>query len=367
MYYERFKEAEEKALRIDKKADRQMKRILYDEVPSFMELPIARNEAEIKGADVAVLGIPYEGLKIYDPFTYWPFEAGNPDEDHPEIFARTGTFMCPDEVRKNSIHYNMVQGDGYLPEAGPDFYIMHEIKAVDCGNVKIDKSESVEENIDRARAKVEEIYRAGAIPIVLGGDHTIPAPVFEALANTTDGNFGVIDFDSHFDMSYEPKYWAGSQWSACLETGKLKPENLVQIGIRGIRQSTFWKYVQEDLGYKYFTIRDIEDMGMRAVIDQAIEIASKGTKGIYISLDYDCLDAAMAPGQRYPDVAGITTREMAYALRTIAERVPVFGYDICCMSPRYDIQGIGAQFVGRSIMEVMSGIAERKHREKAEM
>lgn len=360
MFEKVYRQAEARAAVKDGKHDRRMEPILHDDVPSFMELPIAVKKEDLAGADIAVLGIPYEGLKIANPFTYLPFEAGNPDEKEKQIFARTGTFMCPDEVRKASVHYNMAQGNGYFPEGGNDFYIMDHIKAVDYGNVVIDKAKSVEENIAVARERVKDIYRAGAIPIVLGGDHTIPAPVFEALAETTDGPFGVIDFDSHFDMSYTPKYWAGSQWASCFETGKLKPENFVQIGIRGIRQSFFWQYVQQELGYTYFTIRDIEDRGIREVVKQAIEIASNGTKGIYISLDYDCLDAALAPGQRYPDVAGITTRELSTALRMIAQSNKIYGYDICCMTPRYDVQHIGCQYVGRSILEVISGIAAAK-------
>ena len=355
-----YREAENKAGVKLGKFDRRREPILYGDVPTFMELPIAENKDDIKGADIAVIGIPYEGLKIANPFTSLPFEAANPDEKEKQIFARTGTFMCPDEVRKASVHYNMAQGNGYFPEGGNDFYIMDKLKAVDYGNVAISKELSVEENIANARNRVKDIYNAGAIPIVLGGDHTIPAPVFEALAETTDGNFGIIDFDSHFDMSYTPKYWAGSQWASCFETGKVKPENFVQIGIRGIRQSFFWQYVQQELGYKYFTIRDIEDMGMESVISQAIAIASKGTKGIYVSLDYDCLDAALAPGQRYPDVAGITTRELSTALRMISQSNKIYGYDICCMTPRYDVQHIGCQFVARSILEVMSGIAKYK-------
>ncbi len=201
-----YLKAEEKANVSLGKSDRHKEPILYKDVPTFMELPIAGSKAELEGADIAVIGIPYEGLKIANPFTYLPFEAANPDENEKQIFARTGTYMCPDEVRKASVHYNMAQGNGYFPEGGNDFYIMDNIKAFDYGNVSISKELSVEENMANARNKVKEIYEAGAIPIVLGGDHTIPAPVFEALAETTSGNFGIIDFDSHFDMSYTPKY-----------------------------------------------------------------------------------------------------------------------------------------------------------------
>lgn len=364
MYYERFKEAEEKALRIDKKTDRKMERILHDDVHSFMELPIARKKEDLKGNDIVIVGIPYEGSKLVTPYECWPLAASDPDENEKQIYARCGAQYCPDAVRRNSIHYNMAQGDGYLPEVGPDFYVMHHISAADYGDAVIDKSKSTEEIMDSIRSKIEDVYEAGAIPLVIGGDHTIPAPVFEALANKNDGNFGIIDFDSHFDMSYEPRYWAGSQWAACFETGKVKPENFVQIGIRGIRQNAFWQYVQQDLGYKYFSIRDVEEQGIRAVVQQAIDIATKGTKGIYVSLDYDCLDAALAYGQKYPDVAGITSREILVALHMISEQTNLYGFDVCCMSPRYDINGLGAQMVGRAMLEVMTGIAEKKPEKK---
>lgn len=360
MYEEKFKAAEQKAKDAYNKVDRRMEPIIHGDVPSFMNLPIARSKEDLEGCDVAIIGIPYEGSKLVTPYCYLPYNAKDSDEEALQIYARCGAQLCPDAVRRNSIHYNMEQGDGYFPEAGDNFCIMHHIKAADYRDAPIDKSKPVEDIMCDIRNKVKDIYNAGAIPIVIGGDHTIPAPVFEALAETTDGNFGIIDFDSHFDMSYTPKYWAGSQWARCFETGKVKPENFVQIGIRGIRQNAFWQYVQESLGYKYFTIRDIAEQGIQTIVQQAIDIASNGTSGVYVSLDYDCLDAALAPGQKYPDVAGITTREIMKALRMIVSQVELKGFDVCCMSPKYDINNLGAQVIGRAGLEIMSAIAEKK-------
>lgn len=362
MYEERFKAAEQKAQDLYNKVDRRMEPILHGDVPSFMNLPIARKPEDLEGKDVVFIGVPYEGSKLVTPYQCWPYNAVDSDEKELQIYARCGAQYCPDAVRKNSIHYNMEQGDGYFPEAGPNFCIMHHLTAADYGDVRIDKSKPVEDIMGDIRSKVEDIYRAGAIPVVFGGDHTISAPVFEALANTTQGNFGIIDFDSHFDMSYTPHYWAGSQWASCFETGKVKPENFVQVGIRGIRQNAFWQYVQESLGYRYFTIRDIEEQGIRSVVQQAIDIASNATQGVYVSLDYDCLDAALAPGQKYPDTAGITTREIMAALRMIVAQVDLKGFDVCCMSPKYDINNLGAQVIGRASLEILSAIAEKKVR-----
>jgi agmatinase len=213
----------------------------------------------------------------------------------------------------------------------------------------------VEETFLRAHAKLADILAAGAVPIVLGGDHSIPIPVFQVLAGKLNGKLGIVVFDSHFDMSYEPKYWAGSQWARAFDLGVVEPENFVQIGLRGGRESLVDKAVAEELGYRYYTMADVDELGIATVAQEALETATAGTEAMYVSLDIDVVDPAHG-GQKYPDPAGLSAREVIRALRILA-RGPVAGFDICCLAPRYDLQGHLSQLAARAALEVIAGIA----------
>jgi agmatinase len=193
------------------------------------------------------------------------------------------------------------------------------------------------------------------VPIVFGGDHAIPIPVLQVLAGKLSGKLGVVTFDSHFDLSYEPKYWAGSQWARAFELGFLEPANFVQIGIRGGRESLADREVAEELGHRYYTMADIDELGIAAIAQEALEAATAGTEALYISLDIDVVDPAYG-GQKYPDPAGLSARELVLALRVLA-RGPLAGFDICCLAPRYDLQGHLSQLAARAAVEVIAGLA----------
>lgn len=355
-YWER---AKEKAVKYPTQVERRMSSIIHRDVPSFMELPIARTEEDLQGADVVVLGIPYEGVKIKDPLTFLPANATPMDELENVIYARSGADKAPDAIRKNSLYYSIHHGNGFFPEMDKDFVLMDEIKAVDFGNTVIRLEQDVEKTMNEIADTVKKIYKCGAVPIAMGGDHLIPYPMVKALSESITGNIGIIDFDSHLDMEWEPKFWAGSQWARIFELCIVKPENFVQIGIRGLRDSMYIKLAADELGYTYFTLTDVEEMGIREVTKQAIEIASRGTEGIYVSLDYDVMDPSSAPAQKYPDPNGLSSREMITSLKMIS-KYPVLGFDLCCLSPKYDYNGLGAQVAARCMIEVMGGIGMRK-------
>jgi arginase family enzyme len=221
-----------------------------------------------------------------------------------------------------------------------------------------------EESYKRCSAKVGEILDAGAVPLVLGGDHSTPAPVLAALSQRVKGNIGVIVFDSHYDLSLEPPYYAGSQWAQCFHLPNIKPTNLVLIGIRGLRHCLYEKYVAEELGIQAFNMHQIEEQGIDEVVNQALERACDGTENLYLSLDIDVMDPAYIPAQKYPEPAGLTTRQMISALRQVGGRRKVAGFDLCCLGPQYDLRtGISSQTCARFFVEVLATIARHSLRE----
>ncbi|MFX0205296.1 MAG: agmatinase family protein [Candidatus Hodarchaeota archaeon] len=345
--------------KIPQRMERRLKAILYGDVPTFMELPHARRKEDLESADVAFLGIPWEGLKYPDPWTVLP-ETASPAPAN-SIYYRTGADKSPEAIRKFSIFYSYNHGYGFFPELARDFIIFDHIKAVDYGDVEVDiKKPDV--SLQNCFRKVSDIYEAGAIPLISGGDHAIPYPSVQALAKHTEGNIGIITFDSHFDLYFEPEFSAATQWGRLFNLlPQVDPKNYCSIGIRGLRNQLHEYYVAEELGIQYFTMADVQSQGIASVIAKALEIAGKDTDALYVSLDIDVIDPAFCPAQKYPEPNGLSSREIISALRQIGKGKLINGFDICCLGPQYDTPtGLSAQLCARLFMEVMATIAWQK-------
>lgn len=350
-----FQAGASKAAAARGRPERHLAPILRDDIPTFMEAPLALTTAELEGAGVAVLGIPYEGVKLLDPMTYAPALAAPAPEG--SIYYRSGADQGPAAIRRYSVFYSLRHGRGFIPEVDRDLVIEDRLRVVDYGDVPVSPADA-ELTFLRAHEKLADILAAGAVPIVLGGDHSIPVPVLQVLSGKLNGKLGIVAFDSHFDLSYEPRYWAGSQWARAFDLGVVEPENFVQIGIRGGRESLNDKAVAEELGTHYFTMADVDEMGIEAVAQEALEKATAGTEAMYISLDIDVVDPAHG-GQKYPDPAGLSARELLRALRVLCQG-PIAAFDICCLAPRYDLQGHLSQLAARAAVEVIAGVARQR-------
>jgi arginase family enzyme len=325
---------------------------LHDDVPTFIEAPRAASAAELEGVGAVVLGIPYEGIALLDPVTFVPTSPG-PAPDG-SVYYRSGADQGPDAIRRRSVFYSLRHGRGFVPEVDRELVILDRLRVADYGDVAVVAGD-VEETFLRAHEKLADILAAGAVPIVIGGDHSISIPVLQVLAGKLNGKLGIVVLDSRFDMSYEPKYAAGSQWARAFDLGMVEPENFVQIGIRGGRDSLADRAVAERLGYRYYTMTEVDEAGIATVAQEAFEAATAGTEALYVSLDMGVVDPAYG-GQKYPDPAGLSAREVLRALRVLA-RGPLAAFDVCCLAPRYDLQGHLSQLAARAAVEVIAGIA----------
>lgn len=340
------------------RVDRRMRAILRDDIPTFMELPHVKKPANLAGVDVAFMGMPYEGVKIDSPYTYLPDSAAPAGPD--SIYYRTGADQAPAAIRRYSIFYSMAHGHGLFPEIAPDFTIFDHLSAVDYGDVPVVPGDP-ETSFATCERMVGEILDAGATPLILGGDHAVPTPVLKALAPRTRGNIGLIVFDSHYDLSFEPYHYAGSQWARALEQPNINPKNLVLVGMRGLRHSHFERFIAEELGIPVLTKGDIDRRGLEPVVGEAIERACAGTEALYVSLDIDVMDPASVPAQKYPEPDGLTTRQMVEALRRIGAARPLAGFDLCCLGPQYDLPtGVSAHTCARFLVEVLATLAQHK-------
>jgi arginase family enzyme len=151
------------------------------------------------------------------------------------------------------------------------------------------------------------------------------------------------------------RYWAGSQWARAFELGIVEPENSVQIGIRGVRESLADRAVADELGYHYYTMSAVDELGVALVAQEALETATRGTEAPYISLDIDVVDTAHwgaeVPRARRP----LGARATARPARALARSPGRFRPLLPCTAPRPS--GHLSQLDARAALEVIAGIA----------
>jgi agmatinase len=341
--------------------ERRREAILHGDIPTFMEVDAAWTAEGLAGADAAIIGFPFEGPTSISPSRSAPPTVSRPPKG--SIYWRMGADTAPDHIRSYSIFYSHHHNRGFHPEIHEQLVLHDMLRIVDYGNctyLSSNTNQTIREGIER----VGHIVDAGAIPIVLGGDHTTPYPVLTAILARRTARIGLVVFDGHVDLSVTPnEHWASNQWTQLmLETGKIDPANVTIIGIRSSRNARPELQLALDLGIKVFTSTDVKRLGMQRIVDEATERASNGTDGTYLSIDIDCMEPAMVPSQKAQEVWGMTIDEMFSALQPLTQRLPIIGFDICEHSPDYDINGQGAQFCARAAVEVLAGIALRKHR-----
>ena len=349
-----FQRASQKAAQSPYRVVRRVERILYDDIPTFMEAPHA---AEAPDADVVVVGLPYEGVKILDPRRFLPAQATH----QAEIYSRTGATGAPSAIRKNSVYYSLDHSGGLMPERGPNFQIADWVKISDGGDIRVDYEIDAEEMLHKAGDRIERLIGRDKVLILLGGDDTVPYVGVRSVARQRKQRIAVLKFDSHYDLAWEPRYWAGSQWARCFEGGHLDPANFAEIGIRGTRNSLAWHEAARELDIGIWTLQDVEEKGIRQCVREALARICRNVDALYLSLDLDVIDPAFLPAQKYPDPAGLTAREILQALRlAIEEGPPLVGFDRACLGPDFDLNGLGAQLAARCAVEVIGGLGWRK-------
>ena len=225
----------------------------------------------------------------------------------------------------------------------------------DLGNIDVVQPESISLSDDKARFLpeiaetctrvsnvVHRILENGRLPLVLGGDHAISMGTIAGVSSffhERERKVGLIWIDAHADMNTPETSPSGNIHGMPLATSigispKVHPKNVALVGIRSVD-------VQERInvrksGMVSFTMRDIDERGMRSVMDEAIRIASNGTEGIHVSLDLDSIDPAEAPGVGTPVKGGLSYREAHLALEMIADSRKMLSIDCVEVNPVID-------------------------------
>jgi agmatinase len=298
---------------------------------SFGGMPLAQNPADLEGVDVAILGAPTDDL----------------------VSDRPGTRYAPRAIRAASCP------PGPHLEAKVDAFA--ELRVVDYGDA------AVPADPVRSHAAIEqlvgEVRDAGALPITLGGDHSITEPCVAAVAQRR-GAVGLIHFDTHTDTGREVfgvEHSHGTPMFRLVDRGCVDGSRYAQIGLRGYWPGPAEFAWQAENGIASFFMHDVRDLGIREVTERAL--AHVGAGPVYLTVDVDVLDPAFAPGTGTPEPGGMTSVDLLWAVREIASRVELVGADVVEVLPTAvgsaDITALVAE---RLVREMLTGHALRTSR-----
>jgi agmatinase len=302
----------------------------YAGLLTFGSLPYTQDPAELEGVDVAIVGAPTDDL----------------------VSDRPGARFGPRAIRAASCP------PGPHLEAKVD--AMAELRLLDYGDAPVVPADAVRthEAIERT---VGEVVAAGAIPIVLGGDHSIAEPDIRACA-AGHGRLGLVHFDTHTDTGTEVfgvEVSHGTPMYRLVEQGHVDPRRYVQIGLRGYWPGPNEFAWQEQLGITSFFMHDVRELGIKAVVERTLEVVGAGPA--YATVDVDVLDPAFAPGTGTPEPGGMTSGDLLWACRTVAERLELVGAEVVEVIPTaVGSAEITALVAERIVRELLTGIALRR-------
>ena len=197
---------------------------------------------------------------------------------------------------------------------------------------------SVETSVELVKTFYERIHAIGASPISIGGDHVVPLPILRAIAK--DRPVGLLQIDSHADTFDE---FMGTRCNhatfvrRAIEEKLIDPARVVQIGLRGTRYGDDDIVFGRRAGIRAIQMDEYEDLGRRAVIEEARRVLGDGP--VYVSIDIDGLDPKEAPGTGVPEPGGLSMRDVQVMLRTLTG-LDVIGADVCEVVPSLDPTGI---------------------------
>jgi agmatinase len=289
------------------------------------------------GADIMIIGAPFDGGTSHRP----------------------GARFGPQAIRFT----DYLPHDGSRPHLALGVDPLTELRVLDAGDIQM-PSGQLEESIQRLEQAVHTAAAGGAIPVILGGDHTIAFPDATGVARHVGwGRVSMIHFDAHADtgdIQWGALYSHGTPMRRLIESGAVRGDRFLQLGLRGYwpePETLAWMAGQR---MRSFEMTEIVSRGLDACLTQAFEIAMDDCDAVFLSVDVDVVDPGMAPGTGTPEPGGLTGRQLLDAVRRIAMELPVAGMDVVEVAPPYDNAEVTAYLANRVVLEALSGIAWRR-------
>jgi agmatinase len=310
-----------------------MDRMILPKRP-FLGCPVVGDLTRLE-ADIALLGIPHGVSYLLD------------DEQR-------GLAMAPAAVREASqqfagdlTHHDFDLGRPFLREGGP--------RLVDVGDVPFTFGAG-DENVRRAGDALAQIVGRGVMPLVIGGDDSIPPIVARALAH--DRTFDVVTIDAHLDFRDEVGGERFGRSSPARRMSELpQVRSVTQIGLRGTGGSRTLEFEEaRAAAHRLITAAEVHERGQRWLCDQ---LPSGGE--VFVSIDCDGLDPSVAPGTGWPQPGGLTFRHVAAVIAELSRTSSIVGGDVVELLPSRDVNGLTALTATRLLVLLADSRAQTAH------
>ena len=297
---------------------------------SFGKYPICTNIDELD-ADVAVLGVPCD------------FAVG----------YMSGTRLAPRRIREASTQYS--RGDvGYYDFENDLQCLAAPFKVNDCGDADILHGDT-QYTFSHVENSVRQIIKRGAVPIVLGGDHSISTPVGKALEEIGE-EICVVQFDAHLDWSDNVgplRFGNGSPMRRMSEMKHIGP--MAQIGLRGIGSSKKKDFqTARDYGSVLISAREAHELGVAGILAKIPK-----AKNYYLTVDIDGFDMSIAPGVASPYPGGLLYTQVCDIISGVAKMGKIVAADLVEVSPVYDPSGITVRLAALTMLHTIAQIEQQ--------
>ena len=291
---------------------------------TFGKYPYIEDWDKIK-ADIAVLGAP--------------FDAGSQ--------FRSGARMGPRGIREASTLFSFGHGGAYDHEEDITYLPADTTKIVDIGDADIIHTDTIQSHAN-IEFGVKKILEAKAIPVVLGGDHSVNIPCINAFRN--EDPIHIIQIDAHLDFVNERhgvRFGHGNPMYRASE--KEYVSGMTQIGIRNVSSTAREGYIEaKERGSKIFSVRQFRKMG----ISQILNTIPKNIR-YYLTIDIDAFDPSIASGTGTPSHGGFYYYEILELIDGLTKQGNIAGLDLVEVAPDYDITNSTSTLAAQLLMNIM--------------
>jgi arginase len=273
--------------------------------------------------------------------------------------GRRGVDMGPSAFRVAELHERISELGWAVDDAGDIDVPIQETQSV--GDPKLKYLKEIKATCERLRDRVDQTLAAGSLPLVLGGDHSIAMGTIAGVSRyhrRKKQKVGLIWFDAHGDHNTPETSPSGNiHGMPCATVLGLGPDALTKLAgavpmIEGSRAAIVGlrdvdvpeRQNIAATGIRGFTMRDIDEHGMRSVMEEAIKLAGNGTAGIHVSFDLDAIDPDFAPGVGTPSPGGLSYREAHLAMEMLADSGKVVSAEFVEVNPILDERNGTARF-----------------------
>jgi len=287
---------------------------------------------DVINADVAVMGAPFDFGSQF----------------------RTGSRMGPRGIREASTLFSFGHAGAYDFDDDITYLPSDSTRIVDIGDADIIHTDTIKSHAN-IKFGVQKILAAKAIPVVMGGDHSINIPCIDAFEN--EDPIHVIQIDAHLDFVDERhgvRYGHGNPMRRASE--KEYVSGLTQIGIRNVSSTAKDGYIDaREKGSKIFSVRHLRQMGMRKILDEIPK-----NKRYYITIDIDAFDPSIASGTGTPSHGGFYYYEVLELVDGIIKQGSVVGLDLVEVAPDYDLTNSTSTLAAQLLMNTIGRILHHK-------